>query len=106
MTWRAKLQSEKYAKSPRGRRRRAGHRRPFAHDFLFSLRQAAPVLVAALALFAVLVPVSTSVVNDISVFNVNYTHEQLKFQFNSRPWSTRHACCSAPCWPWYCFGFC
>lgn len=81
LTWRAKLQSEKYAKSPRGRRRRAGHRRPFAHDFLFSLRQAAPVLVAALALFAVLVPVSTSVVNDISVFNVNYTHEQLKFQF-------------------------
>lgn len=81
LTWRAKLQSEKYAKSQRGRRRRAGHRRPFAHDFLFSLRQAVPVLVAALALFAVLVPVSTSVVNDISVFNVNYTHEQLKFQF-------------------------
>lgn len=81
LTWRAKLQSEKYAKSSRGRRRRAGHRRPFVHDFLFSLRQAAPVLVAALALFAVLVPVSTSVVNDISVFNVNYTHEQLKFQF-------------------------
>lgn len=80
LTWRAKLQSEKYAQSHRGHRRRAGSRRPFAHDFLFSVRQALPVLLAGLALFIVLVPVSTSVVNDISVFNVNYTHEQLKYQ--------------------------
>lgn len=81
LTWRAKLTSEKYARSRRGRRGRAGHRRPFAHDLLFSLRQALPVLLAGLALFVVLVPVSTSVVNDISVFNVNFTHEQLKYQF-------------------------
>lgn len=81
LTWRAKLTSEQYARTRRGRRRRAGHRRPFAHDLLFSLRQALPVLLAGLALFIVLVPVSTSVVNDISVFNVNYTHEQLKYQF-------------------------
>lgn len=81
LTWRAKLTSEQYARTRRGRRRRAGHRRPFAHDLLFSLRQALPVLLAGLALFVVLVPVSTSVVNDISVFNVNYTHEQLKYQF-------------------------
>ena len=81
LTWRAKLTSEQYARTRRGRRRCAGHRRPFAHDLLFSLRQALPVLLAGLALFVVLVPVSTSVVNDISVFNVNYTHEQLKYQF-------------------------
>lgn len=81
LTWRAKLESEKYAKSRRGRRRRDGLRRPFVHDFLFSMRQALPVLLAGLALFLVLVPASTSVVNDLSVFNVNYTHEQLKYQF-------------------------
>lgn len=80
LTWQAKLKSEKYAKSHRGKKRRKGVRRPFLHDFLFSLRQVLPVFLAGLALFAVLVPVSTSVVNDVSVFNVNYTHEQLKYQ--------------------------
>ena len=80
LTWQAKLRSEKYAKSKRGKRRRAGVRNPFLHDFLFNLRQVLPVFVAGLALFAVLVPVSTSVVGDVSVFNVNYTHEQLKYQ--------------------------
>ncbi len=80
LTWRAKLSSEKYASAHRGARRRAGKTSPFAHDVLFSLRSALPVLVAGLALFAVLVPVSTCAVSDMSVFNVNYTHEQLKYQ--------------------------
>lgn len=80
LTWRAKLASECYAQSHGGRRRRAGVRMPFLHDVLFSLRQALPVLLAGLAVFAVLVPASTSLVNDFSVFNVNYTHEQLKYQ--------------------------
>ena len=80
LTWRAKLSSEKYASTHHGKRRRAGKMSPFLHDVLFSLRSALPVLVAGLALFAVLVPVSTSAVSDFSVFNVNYTHEQLKYQ--------------------------
>ncbi len=80
LTWRAKVNSERYARTRRGRRSRAGVRSPFLHDVLFSLRLALPVLLAGFALFVVLVPVSTSVVNDISVFNVNYTHEQLKYQ--------------------------
>ena len=80
LTWRAKVNSERYARTRRGRKSRAGVRSPFLHDVLFSLRLALPVLLAGFALFVVLVPVSTSVVNDISVFNVNYTHEQLKYQ--------------------------
>jgi ABC-2 type transport system permease protein len=79
LTWRAKLSSEKYADSHHCRRRR-GKTSPFLHDVLFSSRSALPVFVAGIALFAVLVPVSTCAVNDISVFNVNYTHEQLKYQ--------------------------
>lgn len=63
------------------RRSDARRRSPFAHDFLFNLRQALPVLLAGIVLFAVLVPVSTSVVDSVSVFNINYTHDQLKYQF-------------------------
>ena len=80
LTWKAKLSSEKYASKHYGRRRCAGKSSPFAHDLAFSLRSALPVLVAGLALFLVLVPVSTCAVSDFSVFNVNYTHEQLKYQ--------------------------
>lgn len=80
LTWRAKLSSQKYASTHHGRRRRQGKISPFWHDVLFSLRSALPVLVAGLALFTVLIPVSTCAVNDMSVFNVNYTHEQLKYQ--------------------------
>ena len=65
------------------RRSDARRRSPFAHDFLFNLRQALPVLLAGIVLFAVLVPVSTSVVDSVSVFNINYTHDQLKYQFDA-----------------------
>ena len=51
------------------------------HDFGVSLRQLVPVLLAALAVFVVLMPVSTAAVPDISVFNIDYTHDQMKFRF-------------------------
>ncbi len=60
--------------------RRLRVRDPFLHDFLFCLRQALPAFLGGLVLFFVLVPLSTSVVSDISIFNVDYTHEQLKYQ--------------------------
>ena len=87
MSWRIKLAEEKRASAarrPSARTRRARGRRgacrPFLHDFALALRRALPVLLGALAVFAVLVPLSTSVVEDCSVFNVDYTHEQLKYQ--------------------------
>ncbi len=80
LTWKAKLASEKYARKHKGRNRSVRVRSPFLHDFLFSMRGASVTLVGALVLFCVLVPVSTCAVSDMSVFNVNYTHEQLKYQ--------------------------
>ena len=80
LTWQAKLDHEKYAGTWKAHRRRVGSRYPFAHDMWYALRGVAPVLLAGLVLFAVLVPISTSVVNDISIFNVNFTHDQLKYQ--------------------------
>ena len=81
LTWKAKLASERRAAGGRARNvtRNAAH--PFLHDFAIALRSAAPVFAGGLALMAVLVPVSTSVIDSVSVFNVDYTHEQLKFQF-------------------------
>ncbi len=78
----------------RWRRPRNKARRPFLHDFLFSLRQAAPVFLAGIIAFAVLVPVSTSMVTDVSVFNVDYTHEQLKYQLYAQDlsWVVNAAC--------------
>ena len=52
-----------------------------AHDFRVAFTRLVPVLVAALCVFAVLMPVSTAAVADLSVFNVEYTHDQLKFRF-------------------------
>ena len=51
------------------------------HDFAVVLRQLVPVLLVALAAFAVAMPVSTSAIPDVSVFNVEYTHDQLKYRF-------------------------
>lgn len=51
------------------------------HDFAISLRQLVPLMLVALAAFAVAMPLSTAAVPDYSVFNVNYTHDQLKFRF-------------------------
>ncbi len=80
LTWREKLRAERAAHSRRYSRRRMRIHSPFLHDCAFALRCACPVLIAGFVLFCVLVPASTTVVNDISVFNVDYTHEQLKYQ--------------------------
>ncbi len=53
----------------------------FGHDLLGAFRCAAPVLLVGFVAFCVLVPVSTSMVNAVSIFNINYTHDQLKYQF-------------------------
>ena len=58
---------------------------PFAHDIFQAFRAALPVLLAGLVTFCVLVPVSTSMVNACSIFNVNFTHDQLKYQFYAQP---------------------
>ncbi|MDR2109254.1 MAG: hypothetical protein LBP28_07345 [Coriobacteriales bacterium] len=55
--------------------------RPGIHDLLHSARTAAPLLACGLAAFTVLVPVSTAAVPDRSIFNIAYTHEQLRFRF-------------------------
>lgn len=51
------------------------------HDLLMTARAVLPVLAAGPILMLVLVPVSTSLVESVSVFNVSYTHDQLKYQF-------------------------
>ena len=58
---------------------------PFAHDIFQAFRAALPVLLAGLVTFCVLVPVSTSMVNACSIFNVNFTHDQLKYQLYAQP---------------------
>lgn len=63
-----------------GRGRRPRRPRATLHELRFAARDAAlPCLAAALVLI-VLVPVSTTVVPSISIFNIDYTHEQLKYQ--------------------------
>jgi ABC-2 type transport system permease protein len=56
-----------------------GH--PHLHDFVQSLRGALAVFACGLVGFTLLVPVSTVAMAERSVFNVNYTHDQLKFRF-------------------------
>ena len=56
-------------------------RRIAAHDFKNALRQAAAPMLLGLIAFLVLFPVSTAAVPDFSIFNVDYTHQQLKFRF-------------------------
>lgn len=56
-------------------------RRIAAHDFKNALRQAAAPMLLGLVAFLVLFPVSTAAVPDFSIFNVDYTHQQLKFRF-------------------------
>jgi ABC-2 type transport system permease protein len=53
---------------------------PVLHDFARALSQAAPVAACGLVVFCALVPVSTTCIADISVSNVDYTHEQIKYQ--------------------------
>lgn len=69
------------ARAARAQDSRAGALVPFRHDLFEAFRSAAPVLMAGLVLMCVLVPVSTSMVSSVSVFNINFTHDQLKYQF-------------------------
>jgi ABC-2 type transport system permease protein len=52
-----------------------------AHDFYWALRRVLPLLLLGTCVFAVLVPVSTAGIPDISIFNLSFTHDQLKFRF-------------------------
>lgn len=54
---------------------------PYLHDFIRSLRSGLPVFICGLTAFTLLVPVSTAAVPERSIFNITYTHEQLKFRF-------------------------
>lgn len=54
------------------------------HDFGVALQIVLPVVIAALVVFIILMPVSTAAIPDTSVFNLDYTHDQLKWRF----WAT------------------
>ncbi len=51
------------------------------YDFLHVLRKSVPMLLFGLILFGIAVPFSTSMIHEISIFNLDYTHDQIKFQF-------------------------
>lgn len=51
------------------------------HDFWVAARQLVPLLLAAIAVFCAAMPVSTAAIPDTSVFNLDYTHDQMKFRF-------------------------
>ena len=51
------------------------------HDFWVAARQLVPLLLAALAVFCVAMPISTAAIPDTSIFNLDYTHDQMKFRF-------------------------
>lgn len=76
-TWQARAHEEGLVR--RAPQAAASH--PLMHEVRYALRDATPVLACAVVAFAVLVPISTTVVPAISVFNLDYTHEQLKYQF-------------------------
>ena len=54
---------------------------PPVHDFLLSVRALLPVALLGLIIFTALIPASTSVIHDSSIFNIDHTHDQLKFRF-------------------------
>lgn len=51
------------------------------HDFAVVIKKLSMITLLALAVMAVLIPLSTSAVSEFSIFNVEYTHQQLKFRF-------------------------
>lgn len=51
------------------------------HDFKNALKQSAVLMLLGLIVFTVLFPVSTAAAPELSIFNVDYTHQQLKFRF-------------------------
>ena len=52
-----------------------------SHDFRLSCVSLIPVAGVGFLVFLALFPVSVTAFSDISVFNINYTHDQLKFRF-------------------------
>jgi ABC-2 type transport system permease protein len=54
---------------------------PAAHDFRQALKGGAGLLILGLAVFLVLIPGSAAAVPQTSIFNVDFTHEQIKFRF-------------------------
>lgn len=83
VTWRDRLDAEDDVAGRRSRRRAAPAAHPRLHEAACAARDALPALCAALAVLTVLVPVSTAAVPSVSVFNLDYTHEQLKYQLFS-----------------------
>ena len=65
----------------------SGHKRHLGayslarHDFAVTLKQLFPLFIVALAVFSVAMPISTAAIPDASIFNVDYTHDQMKFRF-------------------------
>lgn len=51
------------------------------HDFAVVFRQLVPLMLVALAAYLVAMPVSTATIPDASIFNLDYTHDQMKFRF-------------------------
>ncbi len=51
------------------------------HDFAVVIKKLSMITLLVLAVMAVLIPLSTSAVSEFSIFNVEYTHQQLKFRF-------------------------
>ncbi|MFT3952545.1 MAG: hypothetical protein QM689_11485 [Oscillospiraceae bacterium] len=51
------------------------------HDLKATAKKALPVLLILLGVNLLLIPFSTAAVSDRSIFNINYTHLQLKYRF-------------------------
>ena len=51
------------------------------HDLAIVIKKLSMLTLLALAVMTVLIPLSTSAVSEFSIFNVEYTHQQLKFRF-------------------------
>ncbi len=60
---------------------RSTHSSEGGHDFVLVIKKLVMLTLLALAVMAVLIPLSTSAVSEFSIFNVEYTHQQLKFRF-------------------------
>ena len=75
---------------PPARATAAGRGRALAHDVRQDLRRVWPVVLIGLVAFAVLLPVSTAALSKSSIFNLDFTHDQLKFRlFAVRPRALR-----------------
>ncbi len=97
LAWQTMLRAERYAdkrESSHTSRSEAHRAAPFRHDVFIALQRALPVFVAGLAVFVVLVPLSTTMVEDVSIFSVDYTHDQIKYQLYAPglSWIVNAAC--------------